>query len=76
MTADKINPRPIFREVVELLQAAHCPRCNRPLSHQQAVEDYRDRVVPAACPWCVRRTQLVDQFTRWQAQDNAQRPSR
>lgn len=73
---DKINPRPIFRKVVDMLLAARCPECNRTFDPVQDAETYLPRQAQLNCSWCMERQFQLHQFRSWQQQDNTIRASR
>ncbi|WP_130617984.1 hypothetical protein [Dyella amyloliquefaciens] len=66
-----INPRPIFRQAMSMLENARCPECGRAYDADAAAEDYCPRMQPLHCSWCSTRLRMIHEFRAWQAQDAA-----
>jgi hypothetical protein len=73
---DRINPRPVFRQAIALLEDARCPECQRAYDPVAASEDYCPRMVPLHCSWCSDRLRTIREFQAWQRQDAASLRSR
>ena len=65
----RIQPRPIFRNAMRLLQDARCPECGRAFDPVQDAEDYCPRMALLHCNWCSQRQILLHEFRAWQQQD-------
>jgi hypothetical protein len=68
---DRINPRPIFRRAMSMLEDARCPECSRAFDPVQDAETDCHRMVSLHCSWCAQRQILLHEFRAWQRQDYA-----
>jgi len=66
---DRINPRPLFRRALSLLEDARCPECGRAFDPVQDAETDCRRMVPLHCSWCSSRLMLIHEYRAWQHQD-------